>query len=205
MTKLLDQFSILLLDMNGTFMFGEDRFGLDEDFHATYRALGGTTLSPNQVRASILGCYEGMLQICRLPQNFDDFPSLAEGLRRYASAPEAELPLLERVFAAHERGSIPPAYAALLCRLSQSHQLGRARNRGCPSLTALEFPTYLPARSFLLTPAVLSHPKLFFIAFYGRFRPTRAWSLLVTAFIVTSSQQRRLDSQRFGSIREEII
>jgi hypothetical protein len=27
-TKLLDQFSVRLLDMNGTFMFGADRFGL---------------------------------------------------------------------------------------------------------------------------------------------------------------------------------
>jgi len=128
MTKLLDQFSVLLLDMNGTFMFGEDRFGSDEDFHATYRELGGTTLNPNQVRAAIRGCYEGMLHIGRSPQNFDNFPSLAEGLHRYAGVSEAELPLLEKVFAAHERGFIPPDHAALLCRLSQTHQLGLVTN-----------------------------------------------------------------------------
>lgn len=109
-------------------MFGEDRFGSDEDFHATYRALGGAMLSRDQVCASIRRCYEGMLQISRAPQNFDVFPSLAEALRRFAGAPESELPLLERVFAAHERGSIPPAYAALLCRLSRTHQLGLVTN-----------------------------------------------------------------------------
>jgi hypothetical protein len=98
MTKFLDQFSVLLLDMNGTFMFGEDRFGSDEDFHATYRALGGTTLSPNQVCTAIRSCYEGMLHISRSPESFDDFPSLAEGLHRYASVPEAECSLLEKVF-----------------------------------------------------------------------------------------------------------
>jgi putative hydrolase of the HAD superfamily/5'-nucleotidase len=128
MTKLLDLFSVLLLDMNGTFMFGEDRFGSDEDFYTTYRACGGTILNPSHVRAAIRGCYEGMLHICRSPQNFDDFPSLAEGLHRYAGVHEAELPLLEQVFAAHERGYIPAAYAALLRRLSQTHQLGLVTN-----------------------------------------------------------------------------
>jgi putative hydrolase of the HAD superfamily len=128
MPRLLDQFSVLLLDMNGTFMFGEDRFGADEDFYATYCALGGTALGPNEVRTAIRSCYEGMLGICRSPEKFDSFLSLAEGLRRYAGAPEGELPLLERVFAAHERGFIPPDYAALLCRLSKTHQLGLVSN-----------------------------------------------------------------------------
>jgi len=128
MPNFLEQFSVLLLDMNGTFMFGEDRFGPDEDFHATYRALGGTTLRPNQVCAAIRGCYEGMLHTSRSPESFDDFPSLAEGLHRYASVPEAEFPLLEKVFAAHERGFISPGYATLLRRLSQTHQLGLVTN-----------------------------------------------------------------------------
>ena len=33
----LDRFDVLLRDMNGTFVFGEDRLGPDEDFHSTYR------------------------------------------------------------------------------------------------------------------------------------------------------------------------
>jgi putative hydrolase of the HAD superfamily/5'-nucleotidase len=128
MTNLLDQFSVLLLDMNGTFMFGEDRFGADENFHATYHSLGGTELSPAQVSSGIRDCYEGMLRLYRSPQYYDDFPSLAESLRRYANVPESELRLLEQVFTVHERGSIPPAYAALLRRLSQTHQLGLVTN-----------------------------------------------------------------------------
>jgi putative hydrolase of the HAD superfamily/5'-nucleotidase len=126
--KLLDRFPVLLLDLNGTFMFGEDRFGIGEDFHATYRALGGVRLDSAQVSAGIRGCYEGMLSLYRSPGSFDNFPSLAEGLRRYADVPASELHLLEQVFTVHERGLVPPAYAALLRRLSQTHQLGLVSN-----------------------------------------------------------------------------
>ena len=34
--KLLDRYRVLLLDMNGTFMFGEDRFAAHDDFYRTY-------------------------------------------------------------------------------------------------------------------------------------------------------------------------
>ena len=37
----LDRFAALLLDMNGTCMFGHDRFGPDQDYVATYRSHGG--------------------------------------------------------------------------------------------------------------------------------------------------------------------
>lgn len=126
--ELLDQFSVLLLDMNGTFMFGEDKFGASDDFYTTYRSVGGFALTPAQVSAGIRGCYEGMLRICRSPDGYDNFPSLAEGLCRYADVPESELPRLEQVFTLHERGSIPPDYAGLLRRLSQTHQLGLVTN-----------------------------------------------------------------------------
>ncbi len=31
--------------MNGTFMFGHDRFGHEQDYHATYNALGGISFT----------------------------------------------------------------------------------------------------------------------------------------------------------------
>lgn len=40
----LDNFSAILLDMNGTFMFGHDRFGPEEDYYATYCVMGGCAL-----------------------------------------------------------------------------------------------------------------------------------------------------------------
>jgi putative hydrolase of the HAD superfamily len=127
MARLLDHFSVLLLDMNSTFMFGEDNFGPDEDFHATYRAFGGSLLSEEQVQKSIRSCFETMLAIYRSPENFDNFPSVAEILSRQ-NFPDAELVLLERVFARHEQGTVPPAYAELLRRLSRTHQLGIVSN-----------------------------------------------------------------------------
>ena len=58
--RLLDTFPVLLLDMNGTFMFGEDRFAVGEDFHATYRSVGGSRLSAAKVTRFIRACYDDM-------------------------------------------------------------------------------------------------------------------------------------------------
>jgi putative hydrolase of the HAD superfamily len=128
MARLLDHFSVLLLDMNSTFMFDEDNFGPDEDFHATYRALGGNSLSKEQVQTAIRSCYDTMLGIYRSPENFDNFPSVAETLRRQNHVPGAELALLEQVFATHEQGEVSPAYVDLLRRLSRTHQIGIVSN-----------------------------------------------------------------------------
>jgi len=128
MARILDHFSVLLLDMNSTFMFDEDNFGINENFHATYRALGGTILNEEQVRLSIRSCYNTMLGIYRSPENLDNFPSVAETLRRQNHVPDTELLLLEQVFAEHERGAVPPAYAGLLRRLGRTHKLGVVSN-----------------------------------------------------------------------------
>ena len=45
----LDQFDVVLLDMNGTFMFGHDRLGPEEDFYQTYQAVGGRSLEKHAV------------------------------------------------------------------------------------------------------------------------------------------------------------
>lgn len=42
----------LLLDMNSTFMFGEDNFGKDEDFSIYYKKIGGQ-LSSNRHLAKL--------------------------------------------------------------------------------------------------------------------------------------------------------
>lgn len=128
MKCVLDMYSVLLLDMNGTFMFGEDRFGITEDFYATYRAIGGERLNSSEVNQAIRDCYKRMLNLCKNPQYFDDFPRLAEGLQFYTSTPASELLLLEKVFTTHELGVIPSSYAEFLQRLSRSHQLGLVSN-----------------------------------------------------------------------------
>lgn len=132
MMRLLDKFPVLLLDMNGTFMFGADRFGAGADFHATYRSVGGSRLSAAEVTHFIRACYDGMNREYDDPERYDDFPSLTEGLQRYACPPERELPLLERVFTLHEVGFVPEWSAALLCRLASTHKLALVTNIWAP-------------------------------------------------------------------------
>ena len=124
----LDQFSVILLDMNGTFMFGHDRLGPDEDFFETYRALGGGGLSREQLAHIMSTTCDALLRDYERPECFDDFPTLAEAFLRYGRASEQEVPTLERVFAAHEIGQVPPEHGAFLRRAAKSHQLGVVSN-----------------------------------------------------------------------------
>src|SRR2546426_828481 len=57
-SDILSRFGAVLLDMNGTLMFGGDRFGPDQDYAATYRSLGGSRLAPEVVQATITACHE---------------------------------------------------------------------------------------------------------------------------------------------------
>lgn len=136
--SILDPFSVLLLDMNGVFMFGEDRFGQEQDFHPTYRDLGGTRLGAGEVNKAIRFCYEGMAREYESPQHVDDFPSVREGLRRYAGTDDADLADLEATFAFHELGSVPAAHADFIRKLSRTHQLGLVSNIWAPKQPWLE-------------------------------------------------------------------
>jgi putative hydrolase of the HAD superfamily/5'-nucleotidase len=127
--NLLSRHRVVLLDLNGTFMFGGDRFGPGEDFHATYRSLGGSSLSPDRVEAAIRSCFCRMAADYENPAKHDDFPGVAEALR--AADPglsEAEVGLLERAFAAHELGRVPEGHADFLRRLAGTHRLGLVAN-----------------------------------------------------------------------------
>ena len=105
----LDRFSVLLLDMNSTFMFGEDRFGADEDFGATYHAVGGRALSPREVGRAIRAAF-AFLDVRYADAAYeDDFPSVAEALLAVApELPASEREMLVATFARHELGVVPP-------------------------------------------------------------------------------------------------
>ncbi len=126
--RFLDRFSVILLDMHGTFMAGHDRFGPDEDYYATYRAVGGHGLDRDRVVRIIRTTCEAILRDYHDPERFDDFPTLAEALRRYGAAEDEHLPILEEVFAAHEKGHVPAAHQAFLRELGRSHHLGIVSN-----------------------------------------------------------------------------
>src|SRR2546425_4125182 len=117
--------------MNGTLMFGGDRFGPDQDYAATYRTLGGSRFAPEVVHATITACYETLEQIYNDPERCDSFPRVLDTLRTLPHAKgldERDLKLLEDVVAQHERGHVPDPYAVLLRGLARSHPLGLVAN-----------------------------------------------------------------------------
>ncbi len=119
-------FPILLLDMNGTFMFGGDRFGSAEDCAATYRALGGK-VSDKVVNAAVEAAF-AYLNVRYTDRAYRDaFPSVKEAL---AAVPESrgltarDLDLIALTFARHEVGVVPQEYACAVQRLARGHRLG---------------------------------------------------------------------------------
>jgi putative hydrolase of the HAD superfamily len=124
-------FSVALLDVNSTFMFGEDRFGPDQDYGTTYSALGGQELTGEEIRAVIDSLITYLKPVYLDPDRCDSFPQVREVLAELplsGALPEAERLLLEQVIATHEVGQIPEAYAGALRTLARSHRLGVVSN-----------------------------------------------------------------------------
>jgi putative hydrolase of the HAD superfamily len=148
----LDQFDVILLDLNGTFMFGHDRFGPAQDYYATYRASGGTRLDRAAVTAMVEHCLCELLRVYEDPAYFDNFPTLAEAFTAFAHAHVDDVPALCATFAAHELGSVPSAYVALLQHLSTTHRLGVVSNIcGDPALWRAHFTSVGLASVFTTT------------------------------------------------------
>ena len=126
--RFIDKFSVVLLDLNGTFMFGHDRFGPDVDYFAAYQVAGGRNLDRDSVLKIVNASHSGLSQAYAAPERFDDFPTVAEALREYGGAEEHEIPILERVFASHEIGQVPPDHEKFLRGIAESHKLGIVSN-----------------------------------------------------------------------------
>lgn len=134
--RFIDQFDVILLDMGNTFMFDVDRFGEDENYHATYQALGGQILTPDEVRAYVSDVFNRMLEAARDPARMDDYGDVRRFLLESgtdADLPAAELDLIVEVFSSHEVGSIPPGHADAIRQLRNSHTLGLVSNVWSPS------------------------------------------------------------------------
>jgi FMN phosphatase YigB (HAD superfamily) len=126
---------VVLLDMNSTFMFGENRLGPDEDFAATYRAAGGRALRPDTVATAVLACVAHMARLYDDPARADDFPGVLEvmgELPDVAELPERERSLLAEVMARHELGRIPEPHADAVRDLARTHRLGVVANIWAP-------------------------------------------------------------------------
>lgn len=116
--------STLLLDMNGTFMFGHDRFGNDEDFLPAYARHGGAQLTADALNDAVRRA------VRRLNGLYDDgredarFPSVGavvdEVLGHLDSTQRA---LVEQVIADHELGVVSSDDLRVLKALSNRFRL----------------------------------------------------------------------------------
>ncbi len=131
MKRYIDRFSAILLDVHGTFMFGHDRFGDGEDFHATYCRRGGALLDAAQVERAIRAGLGTLVAVYGDETRHDDCISVQAALHRDPAAalyPRSERALLEEVLAFHERGHVPAEYADCLRTLAKTHRLGLVSN-----------------------------------------------------------------------------
>jgi len=116
--------NVLLLDMNGTFMFGEDRFSDNEDYYPAYSELGGK-LSPQAVNSLIRQCYQFLDECYHSPRYHECFPSVHHAIKQFVDRdfPENEINLLATTFARHEIGDIPIDYRNVIKQLRNRYTL----------------------------------------------------------------------------------
>ncbi len=121
----LSEFSAVMLDMNSTFMFGEDRFGADENFFEYYRTTKGQ-LSAEAVDDIIRTVYSYLDRLYPDPEYRERFPTLATAIRSVVEEqlPNHEIDNLIATFAHHELGHIQPNYADAVRTLADTHLLG---------------------------------------------------------------------------------
>ena len=114
----------LLLDMNSTFMFGEDRFGDSEDFSVHYFKIGGT-LPESEINRIIRAAYQ-YLDVRYPDESYrHNFPSLESVIVEVGdeSLDRKEVEKISETFAFHELGHIPGEYAIALHKLRQRFTL----------------------------------------------------------------------------------
>lgn len=114
----------LLLDMNGTFMFGEDRFGESEDFSVHYFKIGGT-LPQREINRVVRAVYRYLSDRYPDEKYRHRFPSVESAIRDVGGGTlgSAEMEKIIDTFAFHELGHIPNDYAAVLHQLRKRFTL----------------------------------------------------------------------------------
>ena len=114
----------LLLDMNSTFMFGEDRFGIFEDFSVHYHKIGGTR-PKKEINGIIRSVYAYLDKRYPDEKYRHNFPSVESGIKHIVTHElnKKELAKIISTFACHEIGHIPDKYIEALQNLSKKFQL----------------------------------------------------------------------------------
>ncbi len=110
--------------MNGTFMFGEDRFGIFEDFSIHYHETGGTR-PKEEINGIIRSVYAYLNERYPDEKYRHNFPSIENVIKHIITHElnEEELAKIVGTFAFHEIGHIPDKYIGALHKLSDKFQL----------------------------------------------------------------------------------
>jgi FMN phosphatase YigB (HAD superfamily) len=108
----------LLLDMNSTFMFGEDRFSENEDYSKYYKHIGGR-LHKDSVNSLITDVYEYLSACYPNVKYRHNFPSVEEAISEvsHLNLSSEEINNIVNTFAFHEHGHIPEVYVNALSSL----------------------------------------------------------------------------------------
>jgi FMN phosphatase YigB (HAD superfamily) len=114
----------LLLDMNKTFMFGEDKFGETEDFSISYKERGGT-LEDNIINQIVRSAYNYLDARYPKIEYQNNFPTLEKAINETSGFDinNREMKIIIDTFSFHEIGHIPNEYKAALYQLSQFFRL----------------------------------------------------------------------------------
>ncbi|MEZ0486394.1 HAD family hydrolase [Fibrella aquatica] len=130
-SRFIDQFDVILLDLMDTLMFGGNRFSEEQDYAQTYRKLGGTYHSNNEVQWVIRQVYETMSEHYADPAYHENFKPASTYLAETLDAlglPQTDAPRLHNVFAHHELGHVPDRHCEALHQLAKTHRLGLVSN-----------------------------------------------------------------------------
>ena len=114
----------LLLDMNNTFMFGEDQFGEDEDFSIYYFDIGGQ-LPRAKINNLIRNVYDYLDEIYPDEEYRHSFPTLVDAINAVdeQDLPDGEINKIVDTFSFHEHGYIPGEYVDALFKLRSKYIL----------------------------------------------------------------------------------
>jgi FMN phosphatase YigB (HAD superfamily) len=137
---MLKGFETVLLDMNGTFMFGHDRFGDGENYGAYFREIGGS-LSEAEAQRIIHEIFSYLEPLYPDLKYRECFPSIEAVLRTLF--PEEAISSSDRqrliaTFAYHECGAIPPEYREALLELASRFRIGLVADIWAPRKRWLE-------------------------------------------------------------------
>ena len=124
---------LLILDMNSTFMFNEDRFSNTMDYSKYYKSIGGV-YEDKFINEIINLAYDYLEQRYQKEKYRDSFPSLEEAIKSVSDIKDTkQIQKIIDTFAFYERGEISKEYVESLHRLSKNFILSAIIDIWAPS------------------------------------------------------------------------